>query len=91
MGCQYPPDGPQNLFCGLFFVWRDAMFTNDYSAELLSRDKHRALQKEVESIRVLQSIRIGQRKRRNRRKLYSGLTTWLGTAFIVFGQKLKEL
>jgi hypothetical protein len=67
------------------------MFTNDYSAELLSRDKHRALKKEAESERIAQSLRIAQRMRRNRRKLYSGLTTWLGTAFIVFGQKLKEL
>ena len=62
------------------------MLTNDYSAQLLSRDKHRALQKEVESIRVVQQCR-----RRNRRKLYSGFMNWLGTAFIVVGQKLKEM
>ena len=67
------------------------MHTNDYSAEILSRDRHRALRSEAESIRIARSIRIGQRMRRNRRKLYSGLTTWLGTAFIVVGQKLKEL
>jgi len=67
------------------------MLTNDYSAQLLSREKHRALQKEVESIRITQSVRIAQCGRRNRRKLYSGLMNWLGTAFIVVGRKLKEM
>jgi hypothetical protein len=62
------------------------MLIDDYSALLLSKDKHRALLKEVESIRIVQQCR-----RRNRRKLYSGLMNRLGTAFIAIGRKLKEM